>query len=76
MADLNNAELKCVTIEVAKLDVRPGETVVIRVAAPLTNKVIERISEYAKAGLPDGVKLLVLDHNVTLSVVSAVNEAA
>jgi hypothetical protein len=58
--------------QIAKLDVQPGDTVVVKTSRPLSAETVRMVGDYVKAKLPLGAKVLVIDSTIELSVVSAV----
>jgi hypothetical protein len=57
--------------EIRKLAVRPGETLVVTVAASTSVEMASRIHEILIERLPDGVDVIVMAGHVELNVVSA-----
>jgi hypothetical protein len=55
-------------LSIARLKIRRGDTVVVRIARPLTQGDAEHVREYVKASLPPNTPVLVLDSNAELSV--------
>lgn len=63
------------TIEVEsirRLDVKPGETLVVTVPDDLTEQEIHDTRDALLKNLPDGVAAIVMNRDVELSVVSSV----
>jgi leucyl aminopeptidase (aminopeptidase T) len=58
-----------VTIEIAKLLLQPGDVLVVRVPI-VTHVLAERIHESMRNSLPPGVRVLVVDRDVELSVLT------
>lgn len=56
--------------QIERLTVSPGECVVISCEQALTQDMARAIKDYARAGLPDGVSVLVLDRGLSLKVVA------
>lgn len=57
-------------IEIAKLSLRPGDVLVARAAVRLSREQHQRLSRLFAGVLPDGVKTLVVDDSVDLSVLT------
>ena len=67
------AQVECAEIltGATKLNVSPGDTVVIAIDRPLTTEQVARAEAYAIARLPAGVKVLVLESSSRVEVVSS-----
>lgn len=59
---------------VQRLDVKPGETVVLKLAAEPTEQEAQRITEQLRRAIPDGAKLLLLGPGMEISVVAEAPE--
>lgn len=57
-------------IEVAKLKLAPGDILVARADRPITAQQADRLREGMKRVLPDGVKCMVIDPRLELSVLT------
>jgi len=62
--------------EIAKLALAPGDVLVARALAPLSPAAAERIREYLESCRPEGVRVLILDSAVELSVLAKADAAA
>lgn len=56
---------------IRRLDVRPGETLVVTVRDPVSREEFERLVSDIRPKFPDGIKVLFVTANVELGVVSA-----
>jgi hypothetical protein len=63
------ADAKPMELAIAKLDLRAGDVLVIKVDRPVDAELAQRIRDYAKIVLPEGVKTLVIDHKTNISTV-------
>lgn len=61
--------MKIDALEIARLDVKAGDTVVVKVNRPLTQGDAAHAREYVSASLPADVKVLVLDVNADLTLI-------
>jgi hypothetical protein len=57
-------------VEIAKLSLRTGDVLVLRVNRSLSSQMAERIREHAERFLPDGAKCMVLDDSFEVSVMT------
>lgn len=58
-----------ISVEIAKLTLRPGDTLVVRAhEMTLNHEQSARILDMATAKVPRGVKVMVIDRNFTLAV--------
>jgi hypothetical protein len=55
---------------IAKLEVKPGDVLVVKIATRITEQIAHDLKLRFEARLPDGVKVLVLDSGIDLSVLS------
>jgi hypothetical protein len=58
------------TFEIARLELRAGDRLVIKVEAHLSRDQEEYIRAHFKQYLPEGVEMLVLDKHMSLSVLA------
>ena len=61
------------TIEVEsiqRLDVKPGETLVVRLPERTTSEVARQVKAAVEAAVPDGVQVLITSANIELTVVA------
>jgi len=58
--------------EIAKLELREGDTLVVRVQGIVRSDARDRIAAYAKPAIPDGVKIMVIDASIELNVLQKV----
>lgn len=58
--------------EIAKLELHEGDTLVVRVRGMLSHDIKERVSIGAEQLIPDGVKVMVIDDSIELSVLQKV----
>lgn len=58
------------TLQIAHLDVKTGDTVVVKINQPLTQGNAEHARQYVQAQLPEGVKLLILDADADISILA------
>lgn len=63
--------MNAVTVEIAKLELKAGETLVLMVPQLFSAEQYERMHHYAKSVLPDGVKVMILSGGVTLAKIAA-----
>lgn len=59
---------------IARLDVKPGETLVVKIPESLTAQQVGVVAEAVRDQLPDGVKVLVLGGSVELEVIGRTDE--
>lgn len=57
-------------VEIAKLSLKPGDTLAVMTDATLHNEQREHMLEYLKRVLPVGVKAMVLDSGMKLQVLT------
>lgn len=57
---------KAVTVEISRLELRAGQSLVVKADLPITHDQAERIKNYFGQCVPDGVKVLVIDKRITL----------
>jgi hypothetical protein len=63
-------DLTPVELAIAKLELRPGDVLVLKMDAVLSFDVVERLKRSLAAVIPEGVKTMVLDQRcIDLSVV-------
>ncbi|MDP2377781.1 hypothetical protein [Reyranella sp.] len=62
-------DLDVIRVEVAKLEARKGDTVVVRFQGALPAEVVARATAHLEERLPEGVKVLILDRGSDLHVV-------
>jgi hypothetical protein len=63
--------MNAITVEIAKLDLKAGEMLAVMVPQLLNAQQREYFHAFMKAGLPEGVKFMLLDGGVTLTTVNA-----
>lgn len=56
--------------EIAKLRLAPSDVLVVRVDDYISEDVHRRIAEHIKSAVPDGVKVLILDKAISVSVLT------
>ncbi len=59
---------------IARLNVRPGETLMVRCHRALSAQDAATIRRTAEAAVPDGVKVLIVASDIELSVITARDE--
>lgn len=62
-------KLELVEGEYTKLDVHPGDTLVVKLSGQPSIAVVERVQDILKAALPKGVKVLVTPPGIEFTVV-------
>jgi sRNA-binding protein len=62
-------ELQITEIQIAKLDVKPGETLLVQVPQDATRAQMQRLQNTVRVSVPRGVRILVTTENVKFSVV-------
>ena len=63
------------TVEIAKLELHAGDTVVVRTEAILTKVQVETIHERLKPMIPDDVGIIVLTGGMTLEILRRGDDA-
>lgn len=63
-------------LAIAKLELGPGDVLVVQSKNRVPREVLDRIKTYVEPQLPHGVKILVIDRSVTLSVLTAADIAS
>jgi hypothetical protein len=56
--------------EIGKLDLAPGDILVVKVDRMIPSETADRIAAHVKPKLPDGVQVLVIDPAIELSVLT------
>lgn len=59
-----------VEFQIAKLKVESGDLLVLKFNGRMTDEIAMKIKAIAKANLPDGVKTMVIDQSLDLSVLT------
>lgn len=59
---------------IARLDVKPGETLVVRCCRSTRPQDAATLRRQAEANVPDGVKVLIVASDIELSVITARDE--
>jgi hypothetical protein len=62
-------EIECVRVEIAKLELQPGDTLIFKVPAHAYASAVENIARMVEPILPEGTRLLVIDDATELSVI-------
>lgn len=62
-------------LKIARLDAKAGDTIVLKVHGRITDETQARLHKYATDQLPDGVKVMVIDESVDISVVGVDGES-
>lgn len=65
-----------IPVAVSRLEVRPGDVIVIKSSDRLSADTVRRISEAARGVVPAGVRLMVIDDRFDLSVMRPVGPVA
>lgn len=65
----NNME--SITVEIAKLSLKPGDTLAVMTDATLHNEQRSHLMDMLNSALPEGVKALVLDSGMKLQVITS-----
>ena len=60
---------------IARLQMQPGDVLVVRAVRPIPSATAERIRDHVRAALPLAVQVLVIDSDVELSVLTPPPEA-
>lgn len=55
---------------IRRLEVKPGETVVVRLPMTATEDTLDEFCEVFKKNLPDGVRCLIVSDDIELTVVA------
>lgn len=55
-------------IEIAKLELQPGDTLVVKANGRLRNEQFDMLSAYVRSRAPEGVKVLLLDEMMSVEV--------
>lgn len=58
-------------IEVRKLDAKPGDVLVLQTHRPVPRSIQIKLRELLEPVVPQGVKVMVLDHDVSLRLLTA-----
>ena len=58
-------------LRIARLDLKPGDTLVAQTATTPSTAGLANLREYLETCTPQGVRVLIIDHTVTLSVMKA-----
>lgn len=58
------------SLEIAKLELKHDDVLIVRVDRPVSNEVAKRIRENLAPKLPQGVKVLIINPDIELSVLS------
>ncbi|RJE87971.1 hypothetical protein [Paracoccus onubensis] len=56
--------------DIRRLEVRDGDTIVVQVARPVTDSIAQSIVDYFKRSVTAEVKVIVIDPDVGISVMS------
>lgn len=59
---------------IAKLDIQPGETLVVRLHRVLSPEQLHDVRERIRPALPDGARVLVVGSDIELTKVASVSE--
>lgn len=57
-------------LEIAKLQLAPGDVLVVKIDRMVPSEVLDRLQSHVAVKVPDGVKVLVIDPAITLSVLT------
>ncbi|MCF8533041.1 MAG: hypothetical protein K9G48_08565 [Reyranella sp.] len=68
-------DTEVIAVEIAKLEARKGDTIVVRFQGALPAEIVARATAHLEGRLPEGVKVLILDRGSELSVVRPTDEA-
>lgn len=63
--------MKTDEFQIAKLELCPGDTLVVKFGGHLPRDHVEKLRANVAARIPDGVKILVIDERIDLSVLKA-----
>ena len=63
-------EAESISARVARLEVKPGETLVVKILDRISAEEVERLQVRLKESLPDGVKCIILGDGAELAVVA------
>lgn len=62
--------MEVITVEIAKLSLKPGERLVVRVASPMTENEVSELKKYLYTFLgPDIPGIILVGDDITLSVI-------
>jgi hypothetical protein len=61
---------EAITVQIAKLELKPGDTLVVSIDEYLSNDQVQAIKDHLESFLPDGAKAMVLSRGVTVAKLS------
>ncbi len=68
---MNEVGIKLVgTLEIGKLQLAPGDVLVVKTDRPMSQDVTERVRKHLKGLLPQNVTIMIIDRGVELSVLT------
>jgi uncharacterized membrane protein YdfJ with MMPL/SSD domain len=63
--------IEAITVQIAKLEMKAGDTLVVSIDEYLDNDRVQKIKDHFESFLPDGVKAMVLSRGVTVAKLTA-----
>ncbi len=63
-------EINAMSVEIAKLNVRPGDVLVLRCNEIISSEMALRLRERFEGHLPEGIKMIVIDKTLSLAVLT------
>lgn len=68
---MNEVGIKLVgTLEIGKLQLAPGDVLVVKTDRPMSQDATERVRKHLKGLLPQNVTIMIIDRGVELSVLT------
>lgn len=59
-----------VVVEITRLDMQPGETLLLKLRGDHLPEIMDRLGQYARQAVPEGCKIMVIDDHVEVSKIS------
>lgn len=73
---MNNAQLEVMRVEVAKLELRPGDTMLLKLDTKgVSREQVENFQWRISRMVPQGVRVMVIDSAVDVSILKAAEAA-
>lgn len=68
---MNEVAIKIIgAFEIAKLQLKPGDVLVVKTDRPMSNEATDRTRKHLAGLLPQGVTTMIIDRGVNLSVLT------